>query len=269
MTNGINDIPVLIEALRQGNEQLANMAKTFDSAWDLGQKEKDPRRLHNMYAKNLIACYASKFSDLTAGLLDAIGQDNYLVYALCGRGLLETTATLRYYIFHKYKPLLDKGSLTQTEMRDLVDIDDRHLRGTRFDWESYLFQNYAKLKHKAVEELKSNKSKSKNKKGTESTKPMTQEQVNVMTCIKHWANETPEVYIGYSLFCDLVHPNLGSTFLVASASKGQIFFSRLRGEQPIGRQIMEQSLPLLLSITRDIGPLLAALMGTIWNEDEL
>ena len=264
MSNRINDIPALIETLRRGNEHVVNMAKNLEFPWNVDQV--DLRRLHNMYAKNLVTCYASKFSELTTGLLDAVEQGNYLVYALCGRSLLETTAVLRDYVTRKYKPLFDKGSLTEVEIRKLGDIDDQHLRGTRFDWESYLFRNYAKLKSEVMEHLKA---KRKGKAHAEAAKLIINSQINVLTCIEHWANEVPEVLIAYNLFCDLVHPNIGSTLLVASVSEGQLYFSRLRGES-VGRQILEQSLPLLASTThREFGPLLRMLMGTIWNEDEL
>lgn len=54
----------------------------------------DPRKLHNMYARNLITSYVSKFADLSNGLIIAIEKQNFLIYALCGRALLETTAIL-------------------------------------------------------------------------------------------------------------------------------------------------------------------------------
>lgn len=264
MTNSTHDIPTLIQTLRQGNKHVVNMAKNLAFPWD--PEQRDMRYLHNMYARNLVTCYVSKFSNLTEGLLNAVEQDNYLVYALCGRSLLETTAVLRYYITRKYKPLLDKGSLTAVEIQELIDIDDRHLRGTRFNWEAYLFQNYARLKSDVVAHLRSKK---KGKAHAEAAKLIIAPQVNVLTCVEHWAHETPEVLIAYNLFCDLVHPNLGSTFLVASVSGGQLYFSRHRGE-PVGRQILEQSLPLLASTThREFGPLLGMLMGTIWSENEL
>ena len=264
MTNDPNDIPALIQTLRRGNKHVVNMAKNLAIPWD--PEQKDMRNLHNMYARNLVTCYVSKFSNLTEGLLNAVEQDNYLVYALCGRSLLENTAVLRYYVNQKYKPLFDGGSLTGKDIQKLVEIDDRHLRGTRFDWESYLFRNYAKLKREVLAHLQSKK---KRKAHADATKLIITPQVNVLTCVEHWANEVPEVFIAYNLFCDLVHPNLGSTFLVASVSGGQLYFSRHRGE-PVGRQILEQSLPLLASTThREFGPLLGMLMGTIWSENEL
>lgn len=265
MTIDPADIPRLLEVLRQGTEHLTKMAKGLESPWT--SEPQDPRRLHNMYARNLITCYVSKFSDLSHGILEGVERSNFLVYALCGRALIETTATLWYYVHQEYKPLLDKGQFGPEEMRTLLEIDDRHLRGTRFDWESFLFRNYSKLRENVTAHLDAKRKKKK-------TPPVAQEsiirpQINVLTCVERWAAESAGVLIAYNLFCDLVHPNIGSNFLVASTSPEGLFFSRFRGE-PVGRQIFEQSLPILLSTShKPFGPLLTMLMGTIWQDDEL
>jgi hypothetical protein len=95
------------------------------------------------------------------------------------------------------------------------------------------------------------------------------EQVNVLTCIEKWAKEEPGVLIAYNLFCDLVHPNIGSSFLVASTNDEGLYFSPSKGES-VGSDIFEQSLPLLLSVThKQFGDYLLLLIGTIWQEDEL
>jgi len=41
-----------------------------------------------MYVRNLITAYVSKFADLSNGVLLAIKKQNYLMYGLCGRALL-------------------------------------------------------------------------------------------------------------------------------------------------------------------------------------
>jgi hypothetical protein len=101
------------------------------------------------------------------------------------------------------------------------------------------------------------------------SKAPTGEQINASTCVEKWAAVTPEIQIAYNLFCDLVHPNIGSTFLVASTAEDKLYFSRFRGE-PVGRQILAQSFPTLLSAThKHFGEYLLALMGTIWQDNEL
>jgi hypothetical protein len=258
------DIPALLNMLRAGTAHLTAMAKSMEFPWD--PTIADPRRLHNMYARNLICAYASKFSDLSTSILHAVEHDHFFTYALCGRALIESTATLHYYVHHKYKPILDKGSLDAKGFQQLIEIDDVHLRGSRFDWDSFLFRRYAKLKEDAITHLKDRKNKQKSATISES---ITAQQVNVLTCVEKWAEATPEVLIAYNLFCDLVHPNIGSTFLVASTAEGKLYFSRFRGE-PVGRQIFAQSFPILLSVThKHFGEYLLVLMGTIWQDNEI
>ena len=255
-------IPELIVTFSEVTNNLRSMAQQLDYPWK--PDEGDPRVLHNSYARSLFTCYVSKFSDLSDGLLDAIKKQNYLVYALSGRAMIEHVATLRYYVQYEYKPIFDKGSLSARDFRKLIEIDDKHLRGSRFDWESFLFLRYSKLKADAVQHLKNKKDKRKN-----IVDSVVQGQVNVVTCIERWASEIPEVLIAYNLFCDLVHPNIGSAFLVASTSQETLYFSRFKGE-PIGEKIFEQSFPILVSAAlKPLGDQLTLLLGTIWHDDEI
>lgn len=127
-----------------------------------------------------------------------------------------------------------------------------------------MYRRYAKLKEDALKQLQNKKAKQKHV-----AESILQEQVNVMTCIEKWAENTPEVLIAYNLFCDLVHPNIGSSFLVASTSDEGLYFSRFKGEL-VGKSIFEQSFPILLSVThKPFGDFLLLLMGTIWQDDEV
>jgi hypothetical protein len=266
----VSDIPSLLDILRRGTDHLTAMAKGMDFPLDVDPAIRDPVKLHNMYARSLICCYISKFADLSAGILHAVDNSNFLVYALCGRSLLEITATLRYYVIHEYKPLFDKGAAGLAEPGDLqriIQVDDRHLRGTRFNWGDFLFRNYAKLKNDAVAQLRDKRDKRRRSSKADEN---LSEQVNVQTCVDKWAQETPEALVAYNLFCDLVHPNFGSTFLVASRGEGtRFYFSRFRGT-PIGRDIFEQSFPILMSLTHNpFAQHLTLLMGTIFPDREV
>jgi hypothetical protein len=88
MTIAPDDIPALLEALRQGTEHLTNMAKGLEFPWRA--EPKTPRRLHNMYARNLITCCVSKFSELSLEILEAVERSNLLVYALLRPGLVSS-----------------------------------------------------------------------------------------------------------------------------------------------------------------------------------
>ena len=227
--------------LCQGTVHLVRMAEKLEFPWR--PDDSNPKRLHNTYVRSLITSYVSKFAQLSQAILDSVEKNHYLVYALAARSLIESTATLRYYTLAQYKPLFDKGNLTPADLRQLIEIDDRHLRGGRFDWDSFFFQRYEHLKNEAVKELESKK-----KKRAYVSQGIIAKQVNVLTCIEKWAEVTPEVLIAYNLFCDLVHPNIGSSFLVASINENEVYFAPMKGRS-VGRDIFEQSLPILMSVT--------------------
>jgi hypothetical protein len=255
-------ISELIDLLRQGTLNLNRMAEKLEFPWSPDMD--DPRKLHNMYVRNLFTCYVSKFAQLSGAVIDSIDDKRYLVYALAGRSLIESTATLRYYVLHRYKPLLDKGTLSSDDLMQLIEIDDCHLRGGRFDWESFLSKRYSLLKEDAVKQLASKKAKPKH-----ISQGIVAEQVNVLTCIEKWAEVTPEVLIAYNLFCDLVHPNVGSSFLVASTTGREFFFTPAKGHC-IGEDIFTQSFPILLSVTqKPFGEYLMMLLATIWQDVEM
>lgn len=90
-----------------------------------------------------------------------------------------------------------------------------------------------------------------------------------MTCLENWGKETPASIVIYNLFCDLVHPNMGSTFLVASINRDGLHFAQSRGSS-MGTKIFEQSLPMLISATmKPFSDYLGMLMMTIYHDDEL
>lgn len=257
----MKSVSELIELFRQGTEHLSKAAESLDCPWTPNLD--DPRKLHNIYARSLIACYMFKFSQLSETVLDSVENQRYLVYALAGRSLIEITATLRYYVLYQYKPLMDKNPLTPADLQRLLDIDDRHLRGRRFDWDSFFFKRYQQLKDDAVKHLTDKKAKQKYV-----ADGISEEQVNVLTCVEKWAVATPEVLIAYNLFCDLVHPNIGSSFLVASIKDNCLYFTPSKGDS-VGNLIFQQSFPLLVSLLKQFGDHLTMLMGTIWQDDEL
>jgi hypothetical protein len=268
--SGHSETERLLEAARKATEHLSELSNRADTPWQPSLK--DPRRLHNNYVRNLADAYLSKFAELSKSLLAAIDREDYLTYALCGRSQIEAAATLRYYVVHKYRPLImelrQKGSVETDDYRRLLEIDDQHLRGSRFDWESFLQRRYSKMKDDIIAVLKAKGQKGQQKRA-DLAQSLTAQQVNVLTCVEKWADETPEALIAYNLFCELVHPNVGSNFLVSSRSSEKMYFAKNKGEN-VGRYIFEESFPLLLAVThKPLAKFLTALMGTCWQEHEL
>jgi hypothetical protein len=252
----------LTKQFRDGAQSLSRMADQLDYPWTPALD--NPRRLHNVYARSLITCYVSKVAQLSEVVVSSAETGHYLIYALAGRSLIECAATLRYYVLFKYKPLMDRTTLDAAQMKELIRIDDQHLRGGRFDWESFFSKQYSQLIDDAVKQLESKKSKQKHV-----AKGIIAEQVNVLTCIEKWAEENAKVLVAYNLFCELVHPNIGSAFLVASTNDKGLYFTQSKGNS-VGADIFAQTLPILASVTlKPFGQYLTMLMGTVWQDDEL
>lgn len=255
-------VPELMDLLRQSSINLVKMSEQLDYPWN--PEEKDKRRLHNMYVRSIVTCYVSKVAQLSAAIVDSVDDSRFLIYAMAGRSLIESVATLRYYLFEKYMPLLDRKILSAEDMKTLLNIDDQHLRGSRFDWDSFLNRRYNDLSKTAAQVLAEKKRGSKNPTSSE----VFPAQINVLTCIENWGRISPEVIFVYNMFCDLVHPNIGSSFMVASLNENKLYFSMTKGSS-VGVVIYEQSLPLLLSITiKPFGDYLLKLILTIYHEDE-
>ncbi len=237
------------------------MAEGLDIAWD-PTPQKDPRRVHNMYVRNLVTSYVSRFSELCNGVLVALERGDFLVYALCGRALIETTAILRYYVMRRYKPLLDKKMLSGDGIKKLIEIDDRHLRGTGFDWAAFMFRHYSKLSDDAQRRRGHKRSGRRMEHGAMPG------QIPMGRCIDSWSKETSSVGVAYDLFCDMVHPNAGSSFLIASTGPDGLHFTKAKGER-VGTTIVDRSLLLLLSVTqKPFREYLMMLTATVWHDDE-
>ena len=150
---------------------------------------------------------AAKLQSLVALVLHTIDQRDWLTYGMAGRSLIEHAATLRYYFQEKIQPLLPKDAdpwtLSAETLSEIQLILFQLIRGGRFDWTSLLEQWLV---------------------GIEIPERPQPSQVNVLTCIQKWSKEEPRIEQLYAMFCDLVHPNLGSSLLVIGITPAELSF---------------------------------------------
>jgi len=246
----------LLRKFELGTNRLTKISDILSITWN--PSAKDPRIFHNHYIDLIFATFVIKIAQLSESIIIAINRSDYLSYALAGRSLIEHTAMLWYYIQIKYLPLFKKKNLNYSDLKKLIDIDDKYFRGSRFDWESFLFKNYKKMKENAIKKLKKHK-----------VEIDFIQQVNAKTCIEHWGKLYPEVLIGYDLFCDLVHPNIGSNFLVSGIEENKLIFSR-NIQNMNGFYIFKESFPILLTLTtQEMTKILPELLMLKWREDEI
>ena len=93
----------------------------------------------------LHAQYLAKYAELSEALIRSTKDKNFIVFALCGRSLIEVTAVLHYY-HEKMKELsiqcaesekYEKTEELTQNVDAIVNLLDQHARGGRFDWFSF------------------------------------------------------------------------------------------------------------------------------------
>jgi hypothetical protein len=193
---------VLLERLQRAVEELERAA----SVPQVLVPTRDPIVYFNQCIRFAGAIYLEKFRQLYQGVALGLEQELYLLYAQAGRSILENVATLRYYAHHNDFQTL-RGAWGTPSMSDPIirranDTVDRLLHGNRFSWDAFFEGRFDQL--------------SKN------PEPERLPQINVQTCLKQWYADNPKVEPLYDLMCDLVHPNLGSTFLVLRSDDGKV-----------------------------------------------
>jgi hypothetical protein len=203
--------------------------------------------IHKMY-NFLYAQYQVKYAELTGGLIDSLNNKQYMVFALCARNLLELTAVLRYYT-KKLEPIIDDaaktGIFTYEQQKTMLDIIDQHARGGRFNWNEFNFGDHSSFAEHLVE-MRRKKDKHPAIGSAHILEKVNPEQVNVLTAIERWASEEPGVLLTYEYFCELVHPNLGSNFLVMGSDANRLVVGK-RSTKDVAKDLCVRGLPMIAS----------------------
>ena len=183
----------------------------------------DPRALQTLppdecahaYLQFIFAIYSAKFIELTASLIQSTIDGRFLIFGFCGRGLIETTATLRYYnqkLTTIIKRASDRDALLPEEYAQIIRLLDDHARAGRFDW-SFL---WSEGRSAMTKRILAERPGSKKSDGKKQSNPV---QINATTMVDAWSKDEPGVALIYHYFCDLVHPNMGSNLLMMGEDK--------------------------------------------------
>jgi hypothetical protein len=195
-----------------------------NAKWPTG--EEDPISFVGLFYKFIYAQYVVKYEELTANFIHAINEKNYLVMALCGRALIEVTATLRYYNISSHdavaRALKKKGAagdepINLELMKKLYSLSDQHMKGSSIDWSEFFVSDRKTFIKGLVEKERTRLRREKPKKNT-FPKPLP-----IGRALDSWFDKDPEyVAFIYNLLSDLVHPNLGSNLLMMGVDKQQL-----------------------------------------------
>lgn len=208
--------------------------------------------------KLLYGIYAAKFAELSEGIIESTSNSKYLVFAYCCRGFIETTATLRFYnkktqqLFLKAK---NQDAYNSAELIEIASLLDRHSRGGRFDWTQYwTLGRKGMVKHISAS--------AREKKPAQNLPGSNPSQINVKTMIDAWVSGEPTIALIYDFFSEVVHPNLGSNFLVMGADSGSLYVDASR-EKTIGRSLAVEGIELVTPVVREASACMAQLL--LWS----
>lgn len=163
--------------------------------------------------------YVAKFVELSSNMVLAANRSDYLVFALCGRSIIEATATLRYYIKQCEKEIKVAAKAEDIDLTRqakafaaLHAILDEHLRGGRFNWLEFFTGNKKTFTSNLIEAQR-------NRKTPDQPNP---ESLPISRLLDSWAKDEPYLHLSYNFFSELVHPNLGSNFLLMGVDNGRV-----------------------------------------------
>lgn len=242
--------PQILPLLDRFEEIEATLA-TLNADTILWQPPEALPDLLDHYLDALFRIYIHKFHVLCQSLIQALNAGNFLIYGLIGRSLIEHTAILRYYVTNKMLPLAQAaaadGEISEAELEELIHWLNRHLTGQRFDWDVFLADYFAQLEQPRTRHA------------------LRESQVNVITCLEKWIQERAAIAQLYELFCDLVHPNLGSNLLISRLVEDQIGIGGSLGE-PIGLEIMNRTFADLVALFEEVRDQLLQLKSLKFSE---
>jgi len=136
-----------------------------------------------------------KGTKICEGLIDAYNNQNYLVWIILTRSLVEYSAVF-YYYHNKVKQLqLDGPHFKGSQLETFENLMLQYARGTRFNWDELLrgdMDSLAKTFDSVIDAPNA---------------------VNVLTAIKHLAKKDTrfrQMEVAYAMLSDFAHPNMAS-----------------------------------------------------------
>lgn len=200
----------------------------------------DPRLRMAKMLRCMRAIHSIKSLHLCRWLRRAVEEEDFLGFASAGRFLIEQCAAFVYFGGGKMAPLLAQWNGVEepdpAAVAELCDVMDRFLTGTRYDW-APVFRGHV------PEQALPRESKS---------------QINILTCVQKWEKLEPGVENFYGIFCDMVHPNVGSMIVLLQHEAGRFSVGGSGGD-PLGRIVVNRTMERLLEMLEVLSKVLSRL----------
>lgn len=199
---------------------------------------------HNHYLRVIYNIQLLKLALIGDQLTHAVKSKNFLSYALAGRSMLEHVAVWRYFLVEKYAKIVRPGQeISFDDFKSLIELHKKFLYGTRFDWSSWLGQDRTGLESAYLQSIIDKKNKKNNLADQKNI------SVNVLACVEKISRENPKFGVYYEMFCDLVHPNLGSNIFLASVSPNKGITLDATADIQLSVKLIEETFSDLFRLT--------------------
>jgi len=188
--------------------------------------------------------YVEKFGDLVGEVISSVNSKQYLVTALCGRSIVESTATLRYYNNAVFKKVnisntRDLEGIDVKFFSDALELATKHMHGSSMNWGQFFTSDTKTFVKDLVEKEKARLKKEKPK-GVDYV-----QSISIARALDSWFDEEPElVALAYNFFSELVHPNLGSNLLLLGVSDGKVQSGKA-SNRALGKTICREAVKYL------------------------
>lgn len=218
--------------------------------------EKHPYQVLGNFFKFIHVTYLEKYRDLVSDFIDASNSKRYLTVALCGRSLIEATASLRFYnnaVMRKVRvsSKKDLDGIDLEFLRDALDLATKHMHGSKMNWGEFFTSDKRTFVATLVE-----KEKKRLRKETPKKEDYIQ-SLPVSKFLDSWFDDDPElVALAYNFYSELVHPNLGSNLLLTGVAEGKVQVGR-ESNRSIGKTICREAVTFLAPILKEASRQLA------------
>ena len=218
--------------------------------------DKHPYQVLGNFFKFIHVTYVEKYRDLIGDFIDASNSKRYLTVALCGRSLIEATASLRFYNNAVMKKVRistkkDLDGIDFEFLRDALDLATKHMHGSKLNWGDFFTSDKKTFVAKLVEKEKIRLRKEPPKKEDYV------QSLPVAKFLDSWFDEDPElVALAYNFYSELVHPNLGSNLLLTGVAEGRVQVGR-ESNRSVGKTICREAVTFLAPILKEASRQLA------------
>lgn len=246
----------LISYTQESRDSFAKLDKIVELYLLVSSKQTSPiepetkmaDEAHDHYIKAIYNIQLRKLAKLGGLITSSVLNKDPLAYSLAGRSLLENIATWRYFLVSKYAKVFPNNDMTDDEyfesLEKLIQISRHFIFGTRFDWDTWLAGDSAALEENYLSELKMKK-----KKQSPAANVDRVNAVNVLTCIQKLSEELPSFGTNYELFCDMIHPNVGSNMFICGITRdGKVSLDEM-ADIHLGEKFIDRTLKTLLDLT--------------------